>query len=435
MFGYYLELALRSFRSNKAVTALMVLAIGLGIGASMTTLTVYHVLSADPLPGRGERVFNVQLDVGPLASQRAGGEPEQQLTRFDAEALLREGRARHQAMMAGGGIVAEIDGPAAQKPRRVDARYSSADFFAMFGAPFAQGRGWTAEDDAQHARVAVISSQLAEQLYGSANPLGRSLRLQDSEFRVIGVLGAWRPVPHFYDVFFGEYVEPEDVYLPLSTAHELVLPRSGSMNCWARDRLNDPRALNAACSWIQYWVELDSAAEAPAFLAYLNEYSARQQAAGRFERAPNARLRNVQDWLRYKQVLPGDVRLQLWLALGFLLVCLLNTVGLLLSRCLRAAPQIGLRRALGASRAAIFSQFLVEAGLLGLFGGLLGLALAWLGLMGVRQSPSDYARLAALDLPMLLATLAVAVIASLLAGVLPAWRAAGVPPALHLKAQ
>ena len=51
MFGYYFNLALRSLRRNKVLTALMVLAIALGIGASMTTLTVLHLLSGDPLPG------------------------------------------------------------------------------------------------------------------------------------------------------------------------------------------------------------------------------------------------------------------------------------------------------------------------------------------------------------------------------------------------
>ena len=48
MFGYYFSLALRSFKRNKALTFLMVLAIALGIGASMTTLTVFYVLSGDP---------------------------------------------------------------------------------------------------------------------------------------------------------------------------------------------------------------------------------------------------------------------------------------------------------------------------------------------------------------------------------------------------
>jgi hypothetical protein len=55
MFGYYFRLALRSFLRNKVLTALMVLAIALGIGASMTTLTVFHVLSGDPIPSKSER--------------------------------------------------------------------------------------------------------------------------------------------------------------------------------------------------------------------------------------------------------------------------------------------------------------------------------------------------------------------------------------------
>jgi putative ABC transport system permease protein len=62
MFGYYFDLALRSLKRNKALTALMVLAISLGIGTSMTTLTVLHVLSGDPLPGRSSTLYAPQLD-------------------------------------------------------------------------------------------------------------------------------------------------------------------------------------------------------------------------------------------------------------------------------------------------------------------------------------------------------------------------------------
>jgi hypothetical protein len=57
-------------------------------------------------------------------------------------------------------------------------------------------------------------------------------------------------------------------------------------------------------------------------------------------------------------VVPGDVRLQMWLAFGFLRVCLVNTVGLLLAKFLRRSGEIGVRRALGASRAEIFLQCL-----------------------------------------------------------------------------
>jgi putative ABC transport system permease protein len=78
-------------------------------------------------------------------------------------------------------------------------------------------------------------------------------------------------------------------------------------------------------------------------------------------------------------------------------------------------------------------QLLVEAGMIGLVGGLFGLLLACLGLWAVRHQPSSYAELAHLDLPMLLGTFVLSVITSVLAGMLPAWRGCQVAPALQLK--
>ena len=63
----------------------------------------------------------------------------------------------------------------------------------------------------------------------------------------------------------------------------------------------------------------------------------------------------------------------------------------------------------------------------------MGLALAWLGLWAVRHQPTPYAELAQLDLPMLAGTFGLAVVSSLLAGLLPAWRGCQVTPALQLK--
>jgi putative ABC transport system permease protein len=91
------------------------------------------------------------------------------------------------------------------------------------------------------------------------------------------------------------------------------------------------------------------------------------------------------------------------------------------------------RRALGASRRAIFLQCLVEAGVVGLVGGVFGLALAGLGLVLVRHQPTDYAAFVHMDLRMLLATFALALLSSLLAGLLPAWRAMHVAPAAAIK--
>ncbi|WP_028917572.1 ABC transporter permease [Pseudoxanthomonas sp. J35] len=433
MLGYYFNLALRSFRRDKALTALMVLAIALGIGACMTTLTVFHVLSGDPIPTKSDRLFYVQLDAAEMNDYTPGEEPDEQLTRFDSEALLREKRGLRQALMTGGSVSVTPDREGLP-PFLSEARYTSADFFPMFEVPMLYGNGWSAAQDEQHARVAVISRELNERVFGGGNSVGKQLRLDQTDFTVVGVVDEWRPTPRFYDMNSDRYGELEEVFLPFTTSRDLEMGRNGSMNCWG-DTGGDATGPNAPCAWIQYWVELESPAKASEYRDYLANYSDQQRAAGRFKRPTNVRLRNVMELLEFNRVVPNDVVMQLWLGFGFLLVCLVNTIGLLLAKFLRRGSEIGVRRALGASRGAIFTQCLVEAGTVGLAGGILGLGLSLLGLWGVRQQPASYAELAHLDLGMLLLTFVLAVVASVLAGLLPAWRAMQVTPAIQLKSQ
>ena len=434
MFAYYLHLALRSFRRNRVLTALMVLTIALGIGARMTTLTVFHVLSGDPIPDRSDRLFYVQLDPEGMDSYLPGQEPNGQLTRFDAEALLREKRGARQAMMTGGSV--SIEPTQRQLPAfQIASRYSSADIFPMFAMPFLYGSGWSASEDEGNARVVVITKALNAKLFGGSNSAGKTLHIDKTSFQVVGVLDEWRPTPKFYDMNGNNgYGETDQVFLPFSTSRDLAMARNGNMNCWGDSRAIET-SVNAPCAWIQYWVELASPKEADAYRQYLGNYSDQQRAAGRFERPNNVRLRNVMDWLGFNQVVPHDVVMQVWLAFGFLLVCLLNSVGLLLAKFMRRSGEVGVRRALGASRREIFWQCLIEAGAVGLAGGIVGLGLAWLGLWAVRQQPTDYADLAHLDPAMLVTTFVIAIVASLLAGLLPAWSAMQVSPAMQLKSQ
>jgi putative ABC transport system permease protein len=439
MYGYYFSLALRSFKRNKVLTALMVLAIALGIGASMTTLTVFHVLSGDPIPHKSDRLFYPRLDPATMTGYQPGQEPESQMTRFDAEALLREKRGDRQALMTAGGVAIEPERNGLN-PFVANARYTTADFFAMFDAPFAYGRGWTAEDDKARARVVVISAELNEKLFGGGNSVGKSLRAEQNSFKVIGVLKAWRPSPRFYDLTQSRFGSDEQLYVPFWTSRALDMSPNGNMNCWdSGERADDDEeanyGINASCAWLQYWVELDSPAKADAYRRYLSNYSDQQRAAGRFQRPTNVRLDNVMAWLDTNGVVPSDVRLQGWLAFGFLFVCLVNTIGLLLAKFLRRSAEIGVRRALGATRREVFVQYLIEAGVVGLAGGALGIGFALLGLWAVRQQPTDYAELANLDGTMLLAAIALTLFASLLAGLLPAWRACQIAPAIQLKSQ
>jgi putative ABC transport system permease protein len=86
----------------------------------------------------------------------------------------------------------------------------------------------------------------------------------------------------------------------------------------------------------------------------------------------------------------------------------------------------------------VFGQLLIEAGMIGLVGGLIGVALAYAGLWLVRQQPSgeiDYTALVHMDVGMLVISIAIALASSLLVGLLPAWRACQISPALQLKTQ
>jgi putative ABC transport system permease protein len=411
----------------------MVLAVALGIGASMTTLTVLHVLSGDPLPGRSDTLYYPQIDPRDNGGMMPGKEPPLQLTETDGFNLLRAKRADRQALMTGGTVPIQPDA-AAIESFYVEARYTTADFFTMFGAPFRYGRGWDAADDEAKARDVVIGSELDERLFGGANSVGRSLRMADSLFRIVGVLGDWAPSPHFYDLNTGSYGYAEQVFIPLQTALDLHADHNGSTDCWGNGTGGVGRIYpSPTCVWMQLWVQLDTPAEVAAYKAFLVHYSEQQKALGRFVKAPNVRLRNVMQWLAYWQVVPDDVRMQTGLAFGFFLVCLVNTVGLMLAKFLRRSGELSVRRALGASRRALFAQLLVESGVVGLVGGVCGLLLALLGLWVVRHRPSDYAALAHLDPAMLLTTFLLALGASLLAGLLPAWRACQVTPALQLK--
>jgi putative ABC transport system permease protein len=153
---------------------------------------------------------------------------------------------------------------------------------------------------------------------------------------------------------------------------------------------------------------------------------------GRFANT-NTRMLDLMQRLDYEQVIPKNVRLQTWLALAFLAICLFNTVGLLLAKFLRRAGEIGVRRALGASRRSVFAQCLTEAGLIGFIGGAAGWLLTLVGLWLVRRQQTPYSDLVNMDVSMFVVTFLLAIAVSLLAGALPALRASRIAPALQLK--
>jgi putative ABC transport system permease protein len=434
MLSYYLRLAWRGMRGKPTITLLMVLAIALGIGVSMTMLTVLHTLSGDPLPQRSAVLFHPQVDPRPANLAGAGQEPPDDLSYQDAVGLYALKAAPRRALTSANWLPTRLDAPDSPLAM-VTTRAATADIFPMFGMRFLYGGSWSQDDDARRAQVVVLSRALNQRLFGGANSVGRILVVATRAFRVVGVIDNWNPQPRFYDLNSAAYGEPEQMLMPFFAWFDLPQDYGyGPMTCWGRDGgagQHDPKA--AQCTWAQFWVELDTPAQVSAYRDALDGYSAEQKRLGRFERAPNVRLRGLIDWLDYKRVVPPTVRMQTWIAFGAFLICLVNTLGLLVAKFLRKSGEIGVRRALGATRLHIFFQCLTESALIGLCGGLVGIPLAWLGLWLVRRQPVAYADLAQLDLPMLGMALALAVVSALIAGLWPSWRASGVVPALQVK--
>jgi putative ABC transport system permease protein len=75
MFTYFLELAVRSLRRGAGLAALMVLAIGFGVAASMTTYAVFRAVSGDPIPWKSSRLFVPQVDIWGPTGRGSDGEP------------------------------------------------------------------------------------------------------------------------------------------------------------------------------------------------------------------------------------------------------------------------------------------------------------------------------------------------------------------------
>ena len=145
MFGYYLELALRSLKRSPGLTALMVLAIGFGVAASMTTYSVFRAVSGDPIPWKSSRLFVPQIDMWGPTGRDATGEPPTAMDYADAMSLMRDHRAKLQSAMY---QISPLVVPAdpSTHPINVDGHAVYSEFFPMIDAPFKYGSGWSAED-------------------------------------------------------------------------------------------------------------------------------------------------------------------------------------------------------------------------------------------------------------------------------------------------
>jgi putative ABC transport system permease protein len=348
----------------------------------------------------------------------------------DAQELIQQLRPSERGAVMAQGFGASISVAGGRQHQGILLRFTSAPFFTMFDVPFREGGPWSAAADTTGDHVVVLSRSVARELFGGTSALGRLATLGGMSVRVVGVMDNWRPIPRFYDLTPGAYAPADDVYVPLKSIRDMNSQVGVGWNCPDAAAGKDIQSghfaplLGPGCGWVSVWTEISSLQGRRHLEGFLAKTLAQAKKDGHVLPAAVSSLPDVLESLENAHVVPGDIRAYTVMGFLFLWLCVLSATGTLLGKFLRRSPEIGVRRALGASRTDILLQFLVESGLLGVGSGILGIVLAELSLTVIRHSPTYLSQLVGMSGVLLVGAVFLAVISGVLAGLLPAWRAA-----------
>lgn len=433
MLRYQIYCAVVSLKRYKVMSGLIVLAIALGLAATVSTLTLVARLGDDPVPGKSQYLHAVRIDGWDTGGYNSKFEPPDQLTYKDAVALWERAPAEKQAPMYKISL--------AIQPARADiaptletGRVTSRHFFEMFDYGFSEGGTWSAADDLEGTQVVVLSEKLKTSLFGNASALGQSVDMGGQQYRVIGVLKDRPRLIKAHDVTNGPIGAPEQLFIPFRTAIRLEIFNQGNNNCWDASDLGFAGKLAGNCIWLQYWVYLPNAAARADYQRFVDGYADEQKKLGLFPRTTrNNLVLPMIEHLKMEKVVSDDQRLAVMVGLGLLLVALTNATCLLLAKFLRGAREAAVHRALGASKRMIFRQHLIESAIIASLSAALALVLTWLVLFALRRFDPSIAEVAQIDMRMMATLIAASFVGTALAGMLPAWRVSRLPPAATLR--
>jgi putative ABC transport system permease protein len=436
-FAYDLQLALTSIRKTPILSTLMVAAIGIGIGACMTIITIFYLMSVDPNPDNSEQLYTYALHNHLTVTEGQEDEdPRLMSTYRDAMYILQsdiptEQSVHYQSWAVFRNSAGEVN------PFWDNFRLATPGFFSLFDVPFLYGEAWSQQHEDNEAMVMVLTRETNNILFGGENSVGEKIEVGDRFYEIVGVMDHFKPLPRYFEFDNGFFNEMRGALVPFSLTPAIELMKiSGGRSCIALpDGDNFQAYLDAECHWLHHWVRLPTPEKREAFHEMLDNYSLEQRRFGRFQGPFNNRLFSLMEWLEHLEIVDGTMTMLIGVALMFLIVCLLNTNALLFAKFTGRSAEVSLKRALGCSKKRLFKQHLLEIGLVGLVGGTLGLLLALVGLAGLKKLLSNFGNLAHLNSDLILIAITASIISTLIAGLYPAWRTCQIAPAKYLKSQ
>ena len=376
--------ALRLLTKSRISTAVAVLSLALGIGATTAIFSVVYAVLVDPYPYAGaDRIggahllnakgdFGTDYTMAEYLEMRAGAKSIEGIILND----------RRSVVLTESGL-----------PEAVIQEYFSPNAFEFFGVPPLFGRTFSPQDTGDESKVepvGVLSYSFWQRHFsGRRDILGQQIRLNDNFYTVIGVL----PVRFTWN--------DADVYTPLAI-HPGGEERFGMV---LKVKPGIPRdQVNAE---FQSFHE-KFAKTAPSFL---------------FPEAPfRTQFMSVNEGILGNF---ANTLLALLAAVGFLLfIACANVANLLLARASARQGEIAVRITMGASRKRVLQQLLTESVILSVTGGVLGIALAYGGVKAVVALMPEYSvpheAVIAINLPVLFFAVTVSVLTGILFGLAPA---------------
>lgn len=390
--------ALRTLAKHPAITLVAVISIGLGIGANATIFAMVSRFVLRPAPV-GDPSTLLSLHIAPKGDPCCNEFPlpvyediRNQAKSFSSVAAIYE---LLPASISGGG-----------EPERVWGQAVTTNFFDVLRLPMVSGRGFAEQEN--RSPDVVLSARLWQRRFASDPQIvGKSVKLSGKAFTVIGIApGSFRSVDQILDIQF---------WVPLAVAPDLAAdlpPQNSREYHWLAvvARLRDGVTRSEAAS------ELDTMAH-----RFAAEYpKTDKNMAFRFEQAGSLPPRERGAVLTFLSVLSVIVLLLLAIAGA-------NVANLLFAKAAGRQREMAVRLALGATRARLRGQMLMESTLLGVAGGTLGVLLSLWSTQALSAfrfpAPVPLNLFVALDWRTLAYTLAVSIGCGVLLGVAPAWAA------------
>ena len=399
----------RMLVKNPGFSAIAVLTLAIGIGASTAIFSVVDAVLLQPLPyQQAEQLVLVTESVPGMSADEFGvaaGEYQDYRDRNHSFSQI----AAYES--AGFNLTGK------GRPLRINAAAVSASVFPLLGVSPELGRDFTADEDRYGAgNVVVLSHALWQHEYGEdPNILGESVKLDEHPYTVIGVMP-----PSFRFPFDGAPLsETADLWVPIAFAPDRLSPE----NRLREFGVGMVGRLKPGITREQAQADVESIAA-----AFMKQYGY----PGTLRVAPKAYAFAAHAVQKARPLV-----MLLVLAVGcVLLIACANVANLLLARSNQRSHEMAIRGAVGAGRARIARQCLVESAVLSLFGAGAGILVAEAAVAGLRRfGPNDVPRLhdVALHPTVLLFAVALSLVTAFLFGLIPAWRMAHVLPQESLK--